>query len=387
MRKFSRPIVSIFLLSILLLWTFSIGFPNLRFTPQVVDAASAVKQYVPIVLTNSQPVSTTKRFQQMITFDPSEYSAYERTDLGNIRFCADSACKTQLYAWLESCTPSCSSSASSAVVWVNLGSKTVPALGSLTIYLVFYSISTRFQNSNNFWGEAPQLSSPYGAHDNGKKVFLAYYNMKTDPVTSSLHGGTDYSIVTGSGPLGNSQPLLTWTGVSGTGGQGGTGNQLASIKATKFPASFTITAWVETDQFPWDIGLGSTSSSSLYNGYSVDPGEGYNSAFAIWKVTGNLWDYPVIGILPYSMTPNTWYTLQYTYVAGGSIQGGIEAFQNTLTVLSPSATVTTSDSSYKSFDSILLAPFSGVSTYATHWALIAARSYPPGGVMPAAVPE
>ena len=311
----------------------------------------------------------------MLQVDSATYSTYEASNLQNVEFF--NADGSVIPSWLESGN---SNTATSTTYWLHLADA-IPADSSATVYMGFASPSTSFFGTGAT-GEAPQLSSIYGEYDNGKNVFLAYYNMNTDPVTSSLHGGTDYSVSTGTGPLGTTQSLLGWTGVAGPGGPGGSGNQLASVKANTLPSSFVITAWVETDQYPWDIGLGSTSSGSLYNGYSVDPGEGYNTGFAVWKVTGSLWDYPTIGGISYSMSPNSWYTLQYGYLQGGSITGSVEPYQNTLDVPPSATTVSASDSTYTSFDSILLAPFSDVSTYVTHWALIVARSYPPNGVMP-----
>ncbi len=56
-------------------------------------------------------MNTPNLLQQKVTWNPSTYQAYEASDLGNVRFCADGACTTQLNARLESCTPSCTSNA------------------------------------------------------------------------------------------------------------------------------------------------------------------------------------------------------------------------------------------------------------------------------------
>jgi hypothetical protein len=130
--------------------------------------------YVAITLKNSASSATSTGFQQEITFVPSTYASYERSDLGNIRFCADSACSTPLYAWLESClSPTgCTPSSTSATVWVKLTSTIGGSGGTLTIYMVFQPLTTGFDL--NYWGEAPQISSTYGAYDNGAKVFAFY---------------------------------------------------------------------------------------------------------------------------------------------------------------------------------------------------------------------
>src|SRR5207253_1193722 len=92
---------------------------------------------VPITLTNSQGSATPTTFQQKVTWNPSTYSSYESSNLGNIRFCGDAACATTLYSWLESCTSSCITSATSASAWVKLTSAISASGGTKIIYMVF----------------------------------------------------------------------------------------------------------------------------------------------------------------------------------------------------------------------------------------------------------
>jgi len=144
------------------------------------DAATATvssptpRPYVAITLTNTASSATSTGFQQEITFVPSTYASYERSNLGNVRFCADSACNTPLYAWMESCVSptTCTSSSTSATVWVKLTSMISGSGGTLTIYMVFLSQETNFDA--NYWGEAPEISSTYGQYDNGANVFAFY---------------------------------------------------------------------------------------------------------------------------------------------------------------------------------------------------------------------
>ncbi len=138
------------------------------------SSTSTLYSNVPITLTNSQTSATPSTFQQKITFNPSSYSGSEASNLGNIRFCLDSACNTELYSWLESCTPSCTPTATSASVWVKLTSSIGANGGTLTIYMVFEPASTNFDD--NYWGEAPTLSGTYGQYDNGANVFTFYDN-------------------------------------------------------------------------------------------------------------------------------------------------------------------------------------------------------------------
>ncbi|MDA4125889.1 MAG: hypothetical protein OK452_01620 [Thaumarchaeota archaeon] len=160
----------------------------------VFDFWASTISYVAITLTNNQGAATSNPFQEKITWNPSTYASNEASNLGNIRFCLDNACVTQLDAWLESCTPSCSTGATSASAWVKLTSSIAASGGTLTIYMAFLSLSTSFDN--NFWGEAPNLSGSYGTNDNGANVFTFYDNFagttlsaKWTKVTSGA-GGT-----------------------------------------------------------------------------------------------------------------------------------------------------------------------------------------------------
>ena len=173
--------------------------------------------YVPITITNSQSSATPNPFQQMVTWDPASYSSYEAANLGNVRFCADSQCASPLYAWLESCSSTCStggSTSSSATAWVRLTSSVGASGGQLTIYMVFEATSVNFDD--NYWGEAPQLSSTYAQYDNGANVFTAYFNGNTATSSFSVYTGYTLAQATGvSGPGGTTIHALEATGYNG----------------------------------------------------------------------------------------------------------------------------------------------------------------------------
>lgn len=157
----------------------SLAIPGFAFGSQSPSSAgsssNSVPPYVQITLTNSQTSPTPNPFQDRVTWNPSLYSAYEDTNLGNIRFCSDTLCNIPLYAWLESCVPvSCSNTGTSASAWVKLTSTIAGNGGILKIYMVFYSTSINFDG--NYWGEAPTLSGTYGGYDNGANVFTFYDN-------------------------------------------------------------------------------------------------------------------------------------------------------------------------------------------------------------------
>ena len=174
--------------------------------------------YVPITITNNQSSATANPFQQMITWNPSTYASYEATNIGNVRFCADSGCNSPLYAWLESCSNTCSSagsSSTSATAWVKLTSSIAANGGQLTIYMVFGPTSTNFDGVR--WGEAPQLSPIYAQYDNGASVFTAYFNGNTATSSFSVYSGYTLSQATGTtGPGGTTINAIEVTGYTAT---------------------------------------------------------------------------------------------------------------------------------------------------------------------------
>ncbi|MEM3845330.1 MAG: hypothetical protein QXU98_06485 [Candidatus Parvarchaeota archaeon] len=152
--------------------------------------------FVPINLTNSQSTATSSGFQVQLNINFSGYSQLD-TDLGNIRFSTDSAGNNLLYAWLES-APQGSfekgtsiSAYTSSTVWVNLGSNTIPANGSLTIYMQILSSGTEFDGV--FWGANPLWTSTYGQYDNGANVFNFYDNFAGTTLSSKWTVGTGTS--------------------------------------------------------------------------------------------------------------------------------------------------------------------------------------------------
>ena len=147
----------------------------------------------------------------MLTFNPSSYSTYEASDLGNIRFCADSSCNTELDSWLESCNSTCGTSATAATVWVLLPSS-ISAGGFLTIYMAFYPKSTEFDG--NYWGEAPQLSTTYAQFDNGRSVFSFYDNFAGTSLSSQWSSVTNGGSVTVDNGLTISNTAGTFCGYS-----------------------------------------------------------------------------------------------------------------------------------------------------------------------------
>ena len=197
-------------------------------------AASSSLTDVPITLTNSQTSATPTPLQVLIQPNPSSYSTYEASNLGNIGFCTSTACTTELHSWLEGCGSSapygpCSTSSTVANFWVKLTSSIAASGGTLTIYMVFLPTSTGFDG--NYRGEAPQLSATYAAYDNGANVFDLYFNGNT-PI-ADFNAGTDNAIsqTTTTNPItgGSTLNVIDLTGY-------GASNRVNMILTTPLPA-------------------------------------------------------------------------------------------------------------------------------------------------------
>jgi len=234
----------------------------------VLSATPAVKSvqlnpiaYVPITITNSAGSATPNPFQQQVTFNPSSYASYEATNLGNIRFCSDRACASQLYAWLESCggsQTSCSDTATSATAWVKLTTAIAANGGTLTIYLTFWATSTPFDGV--YWGESPRFSGTYAQYDNGVNVFSLYDNFAGTTLNSRW---TKYSTSAGTFTVSNGLQLDVSSSTTGIGVYASftalsTGNVVEGYTDAVDPVA----------GYRLGLGYGTTSSSSSQaNGY------------------------------------------------------------------------------------------------------------------------
>ena len=201
--------------------------------------------FAPITLTNNQGSATPNPFQQKVTWNPSTYQGYEASDLGNVRFCADSPCTTQLNAWLESCTPSCTTSATSASAWVELTSAIAGSGGTQTVYMTFLSTSTHFDGV--YWGEAPNIPGTYGANDNGANVFTFYDNFAGTSLSSK------------------------WTTVSSSGAGGATIALDATSNSASGLGAVSSYSWTHT------VGTG-LSNSILIVGVTVEKSSGFEAS-------------------------------------------------------------------------------------------------------------
>ncbi len=149
-----------------------------------VDLQQSTLYSVPISLVNSQSIATQAPFQQMLVIDSAKYSQYINTNWNNVEFTTGNVAAgnpgTILEAWAES---GVSNTATNTIVWIKLPNG-IPALSTVTIYINF--LTTNIMSSSGPTGEAPELSTPYAAYDNGNMVFNFYENFAGNELTTNL---------------------------------------------------------------------------------------------------------------------------------------------------------------------------------------------------------
>lgn len=154
---------TVIVLVLLLATSFSILIPT-------VSNAASPTSYVTITLTNSQTTATPENFTQLLKVNWSAYATDLNANISNVRLYNSTtfSASTELAGWIEDNN---TTTATSSNVWVNLSDTIVPASGTVDIYMAFLPASSSW---SSHWGLAPQLSTVYGAIDNGKKVFEYY---------------------------------------------------------------------------------------------------------------------------------------------------------------------------------------------------------------------
>jgi hypothetical protein len=161
--------------------------------------------YAPIKITNSQSVPTPENFTQLLTVNWSKYSSYLNSNVSNVRLYTSTIFipSHELYAWIQNNN---TKTATSSYVWVNLSNNTIPAGGSLTIYMVFLSTTAYW---SVHWGTSPLISRQF---DNGIRVFPYYDNFTTtlnsadlNWETFSTNSGGSYQVAIDYGPGGSVQ--------------------------------------------------------------------------------------------------------------------------------------------------------------------------------------
>jgi len=338
-------------------------------------ASATAYSNVPFTLANSQGSATPAGFQQQISINPSSYTPYESVDLGNVRFCADIACHSELYSWLESCASSPCNTATSAVFWVNLGSNTISANGgSITIYLCFLPTSVEFDGV--YAGEIPTLSSSYAQYDNGANVFSLYFNGNT-PVSSFVaYSGYTVSQVTGVAYGTGTASVIKVTGSAATNDA-----QFAYGSGVSNEGYIEEASWEsETANNKGFLGLAdSTNLGNIQNAIGVSAASGFTGEY----ITGG------------TVTSGT--TVTGTYSQGAWLYGTMVYAGPTSTSYSaaassslyPGSLTTINGHPLGSAGTLYFAPMShhtgtSTATYYYNWARL--RLYPPNDVMPSVTP-
>ena len=259
-------------------------FQNLNITEEGVNTASLVinnfAEIIPLLITNSQNFATPNPFQQMINLSLSPISNYlSTTPFGqNVEFTYLNG--SVIPSWLESYN------SKYAVWWVKIQS--IPAKGTMTIYMKFAGKSTNLFNLKTT-GEAPTLSPTYGEYDDGANVFLNYWNFAGTILSSGWTGSgytinngvslpfSSYAITTATYGL-NAGQILDFYGnfpLATSANNAGFGYTLSSSAVT---SSSSIQTWFEINNGVWtndyagglvDQGSAWTATSALATGYNV----------------------------------------------------------------------------------------------------------------------
>lgn len=304
--------------------------------------------YVPITITNTQAAATPSPFQQMISFNPSTYSSYERSNLGNIRFYLNG---TELHSWCES---GCTSASSNAVFWVSLP---VPIAASSNAIINMYLLPTIVQYDGVYAGEAPQLSQTYAEYDDGASVFNNYWNFAGTSLSSSFiqeicSGATisqnnmitlttpsscGFDGVIINTPIGSPQ-ILEGDVTSWGGGAGGLAEQASNACDTEM---YIYNGW-----------------SGGYEGYSPSTSQGICAGFTSLS-TSFVLSAGIDGLAWLSSSSEIWYHNYNSYSTTSSAAGSL-----------PSSI----------YPSIGIYEYSSSTSITFQW--LRTRAYPPNGVMP-----
>ena len=331
---------------------------------------SGIVEYVAITLTNSQSAPTPTNFQQQLTVDWSTYSSYLASNAQNVEFFTTQW--SPLYAWCES---SCSSSATSSSVWVNLGTNTIPAGGTLTVVMGFYPTTANEYSPTGYWGAYPTFTGTYGQYDNGANVFLVYNNGASLFGTSQTGTGGTAPVTTASAPAPNSNAI---TG-SVSGGTAAATTWTTNGETTPaLPASYIA-------QMRVYLTGSSALTDLLTNVQSISTGQFY--VFRIDTRSGSydsIGNYPSGGITTnflkqttITSAVDTWY--QLTAVDAGD---SLSLYKSTSTGINSFGTLEAGPVSGVGYTGGGIAVSTDGATSTEYWTDIVVRAYPPYGVMP-----
>jgi len=289
-----------------------------------------------------------------------------------------------LYSWLESAsattTGGISNTATSSVVWVTIDSQ-IAASGTYTCYLGFYATTSNQLSSTGYTGEAPTLSSTYGAYDNGANVFNAYFNGNTATSSFSVYSGYTLSKATGvSGPGGTTINAIKVTGYNGN-NVVFSFNDAMSNTGSVVESSFSSPNSVNPGTDTGVVGLANNAAAgSVTNAVSANMGYGNSYFDQDYMSSGTL----TSDVNPQGTSTSSWLYATLTY-KGPSATSWSAYIAPQLYSSTGGATGTVSNNPLSSATNIYL---SQISTTASGYPLsiyynyMRARTYLPNGVMP-----
>jgi len=335
---------------------------------------------LPVLVTNTQSAADPAPFQVPVSWNPSSFSPFESSSLGNVRFVFPGGGLAN--AWLQ--TSSATSSSASATAWVKLPNG-LPAGGSSLLYMEFYPTTTGFDG--NYWGAAGTST------DNGQTVFNAY---------ADFQAGKGYGWSWG----GNTNPYFDSNGLVLVDWQYGAGEWLAPPNNIPEVPTILEVGWAysgdadalaaslfgnNANTFPAGVVGGTVgggtpaSTDSTYAQYEFYTSQQWlkssytNSILASGSFTGHQW------LGSYN------YVTSYIIVTGNWAQSGWVETTNSepypVTALSSvplgqnAISANLNYNPYQYPQMLIGAGSGGLQSYvAAQWAV--ARTYPPNGAMP-----
>jgi len=322
-----------------------------------------------ITITNSQSDPTPSPFQQLLQLNLSSILS-SSSQLLNLEFCLDAQCNTPLYAWIESYN----SNLSTVYIWVNLPTS-IPANSSITIYM-FVRNSIQYP----YTGMRPDLSTSYAQYDNGKNVFLIYFN-GNEPLSNFNNQGNSLTQISTTGPLGNTINAIYISGYA---------SNLGFVYIAKYILNQPVIAESSVIQLGNQAGglgadngfvsiVDNTSISSL-NAISVDMGYGSSYFSNDYFINGS----QTTDINQQGSAVSEWLYAWVVY-EGSSATSWYGCIAPQLYSSSGGYCGTVDNNPFSSSSQLYLGIIGSVDSsyqWQTAWNFMRLRAYPPNGVMP-----
>ncbi len=152
-------------------------------TPAALQPPPGAVGSIKIAIHNTMAVPT-GAYQQLVHIDSDAYASLINGNWSNgVPYYTDN--DTPLFGWIEA---NASNRSTNTVLWLNMTS--IPAGNWSNVSIYFWPKSSFNLSASGYMGEAPQLSAPYGAFDDGSQVFGFYDNFNGTKLGSdwSVHG-------------------------------------------------------------------------------------------------------------------------------------------------------------------------------------------------------